>query len=208
MDKEIAVSWGADGLVPAIVQDAKTGQVLTLAYMNVEALARTLETGETHFWSRSRHELWHKGATSGYTQHVEEIRLDCDGDALLVRVNPSGPACHTGKASCFYRELDGTDAASKMTPTGVINHLESVIAKRQEHPREGSYTTQLFAAGEKEIAKKVGEEGVEVAIASLIENDGRVISEMADLVYHSLVLLAQKGLAWVDIENELARRFH
>jgi len=207
MHEGTAVSWGADGLVPAIVQDAETGQVLTLAYMNVEALARTLETGETHFWSRSRNELWHKGATSGNTQRVEEVRLDCDGDALLVRVRPAGPACHTGRVSCFFRDLNGAEIPTQPRNAGVIQHLEGIIAGRKAHPREGSYTSRLFAAGEKEIAKKVGEEGVEVAIAALAEDNGRIVYEMADLVYHSLVLLAQKGLSWADVEGELARRF-
>ncbi len=202
-----SVSWGANGLVPAIVQDAETGQVLMLAYMNAEALARTIETGETYFWSRSRDELWHKGATSGNIQRVEEIRLDCDGDALLVRVRPAGPACHTGKVSCFFRDLSGAEIATQPQNAGVIQHLESIIADRKAHPRKESYTSRLFAAGEKEIAKKVGEEGVEVAIATLAEDNGRLVYEMADLVYHSLVLLAQKGLSWVDIEGELARRF-
>jgi phosphoribosyl-ATP pyrophosphohydrolase/phosphoribosyl-AMP cyclohydrolase len=191
MNEGTAVSWGADGLVPAIVQDAETGQVLTLAYMNVEALSRTLETGETHFWSRSRNELWHKGATSGNTQRVEEVRLDCDGDALLVRVRPAGPSCHTGRVSCFFRDLDGAEIPTQPHNAGVIQHLEGIIAGRKAHPREGSYTSRLFTAGEKEIA----------------EDSSRIVYEMADLVYHSLVLLAQKGLSWADVEGELARRF-
>ena len=207
MDEKMTVSWGADGLVPAIVQDAETGQVLMLAYVNAEALARTMETGETHFWSRSRNELWHKGETSGNIQRVEEIRLDCDGDALLMRVRPAGPACHTGRFSCFFRGLDGAEIPAQPHGAGVIQHLEGIIAGRKAYPREGSYTSQLFAAGEKEIAKKVGEEGVEVAIATLAEDSSRIVYEMADLVYHSLVLLAQKGLSWADVEGELARRF-
>jgi phosphoribosyl-ATP pyrophosphohydrolase/phosphoribosyl-AMP cyclohydrolase len=204
---ETAIRWGPDGLVPAIVQDARTGQVLTLAYMNAEALARTLETGEVHFWSRSRQELWHKGATSGNIQRVEEIRLDCDGDALLVRVKPAGPACHTGKVSCFFRDLGGAEVAPSSFSEDVVRRLESIIADRKARPREGSYTAGLFAAGEKEIAKKVGEEAIEVAVAALTEGKARVLYEMADLVYHSLVLLAQKGLSWAEVQNELARRF-
>lgn len=204
---EGAIRWGPDGLVPAIVQDARTGQVLTLAYMNAEALARTLETGETHFWSRSRQELWHKGATSGNTQRVEEIRLDCDGDALLVRVVPAGPACHTGKESCFFRDLAGSEVQLATIGGEVIRRLEGIIADRKAHPREGSYTARLFAAGEKEMAKKVGEEAIELAVAALTESNDRVLYEVADLVYHSLVLLAQKGLTWAEVEDELARRF-
>lgn len=207
LNGEGAIRWGPDGLVPAIVQDARTGQVLTLAYMNEEALARTLATGETHFWSRSRQELWHKGATSGNVQRVEEIRLDCDGDALLVRVTPAGPACHTGKESCFFRDLSGAEVQRSAVNSDVIRRLESIIADRKAHPREGSYTVRLFTAGEKEIAKKVGEEAIEVAVAALTESNDRVLYEVADLVYHSLVLLAQKGLTWAEVEGELARRF-
>ncbi|MCS7178862.1 MAG: bifunctional phosphoribosyl-AMP cyclohydrolase/phosphoribosyl-ATP diphosphatase HisIE [Anaerolineae bacterium] len=203
MEPEIA--WDERGLVPAVVQDARTGQVLMLAYMNAEALARTLATGETWFWSRSREELWHKGATSGNTQRVVEIRYDCDADALLVRVEPRGPACHTGHPTCFYRSLSGTPEESVEVP--VLEHLWAIIQDRRARPREGSYTCHLLNAGEPEILKKLGEEAIEVIVAAQSQGNPRFISELADLVYHILVLLAARGLSWADVEAELARRF-
>ena len=204
----VAVKWDARGLVPAVVQDAGTGQVLTLAYMNEESLQRTLDTGETWFWSRSRGELWHKGATSGNTQRVVEMRYDCDADTLLVRVKPAGPACHTGQQSCFYRRLpDGRDLGAPPASGQVLPHLEDVIRDRKANPRPGSYTCQLLDAGQPRILKKVGEEAIEVLIAAQSEGDERLVSELADLAYHALVLLAARDLAWSDVEAELARRF-
>jgi phosphoribosyl-ATP pyrophosphohydrolase/phosphoribosyl-AMP cyclohydrolase len=204
----IEIKWGKRELVPAIVQDAHTGQVLMLAYMNPESLARTLDTGETWFWSRSRQELWHKGATSGNTQRVVEIRYDCDADALLVRAEPAGPACHTGRQSCFYRLLpDGVELEAPPAAGGVLAHLEAVIQDRKNSPHPGSYTRELFAAGLPRIAKKVGEEAVETIVAAQSEGDERLVSELADLVYHALVLLAARDLCWADVETELARRF-
>ncbi len=206
MNNSTHVRWDERGLVPAIVQDVHTGQVLMLAYVNAEALERTLETGEAWFWSRSRRELWHKGATSGNTQRVVEVRYDCDADALLLRVEPRGPACHTGHQSCFYRRLSGSpqpeDAGSP-----VLGHLWSVILDRKAHPRPGSYTCQLLEAGEPRILKKIGEEAVEVLVAAQSEGDERLVSELADLVYHSMVLLAARDLSWADVEVELKRRF-
>jgi phosphoribosyl-ATP pyrophosphohydrolase/phosphoribosyl-AMP cyclohydrolase len=205
---EAGIRWDARGLVPAIVQDAQTGQVLMLAYMNEESLRRTLETGETWFWSRSRAELWHKGATSGNTQRVVEVRYDCDGDTLLVRVAPSGPACHTGQQSCFYRRLpDDVEAGPPPAAGGVLPHLEAVIQDRKAHPRPGSYTCQLFDEGLPRIVKKVGEEAIETLVAAQSEADERLVSEIADLVYHTLVLLAARDLSWEEVEAELARRF-
>jgi phosphoribosyl-AMP cyclohydrolase / phosphoribosyl-ATP pyrophosphohydrolase len=202
------IRWDDRGLIPAIVQDAHTGQVLTLAYMNQESLQRTLESGETWFWSRSRGELWHKGATSGNTQRVVDIRYDCDGDTLLVRVEPSGPACHTGQQSCFYRHLPGgTEAGPPPATGGVLAHLEAVILDRKAHPRPGSYTRQLLDAGLPRIVKKVGEEAIETLVAAQSEGDERLVSEVADLVYHALVLLAARDLSWAEVEAELARRF-
>ena len=196
------------GLVPAVVQDANTGQVLMVAYMNQESLERTLESGETWFWSRSREELWHKGATSGNTQRVVEIRCDCDADTLLVRVEPAGPACHTGKQTCFYQRLpDGKTVTPTPPAGGVLAHLESVIRDRKENPRPGSYTCELFDAGLPRMAQKVGEEAVETLVSALSESDERLVSEVADLVYHTLVLLSGRDLAWADVEEELARRF-
>jgi phosphoribosyl-AMP cyclohydrolase / phosphoribosyl-ATP pyrophosphohydrolase len=172
----------------AIVQDAATGRVLMLAWMNDEAERLTRETGEAWFWSRSRNELWHKGATSGNTLRVVELRDDCDGDALLVRVEPAGPACHTGSVSCFAPELWRT------------------IAERASTRPEGSYTTQLLDDGVGAVARKVGEEAVELAVAALDESDERVVEEAADLVFHLYVLLAARGLDVARVEDELRAR--
>jgi len=172
----------------AIVQDARTDKVLMLAWMNDEAERLTRETGEAWFWSRSREELWHKGATSGNTLAVEELRDDCDGDALLLRVVPAGPACHTGSLSCFAPALWRT------------------ISRRALERPEGSYTTELLNAGVGAVARKVGEEAVEVTVAALDESDERVIEESADLVYHLYVLLAARGLDVADVEAALAKR--
>jgi len=175
-------------LKPAIVQDAESGSVLMLAWMDSEAERRTRETGEAWFWSRSRGELWHKGATSGNTLAVEEIRDDCDGDALLVRVRPAGPACHTGSESCF------------------APWLWRVVAERAQSRPPGSYVASLLDEGVAACARKVGEEGVEVAVAALGESDERVIEEVADLWFHSYVLLAARGLDPSAVEDELTRR--
>jgi len=175
-------------LRPAIVQDAGTGRVLMLAWMDAEAERRTRETGEVWFWSRSRERLWRKGETSGNTLAVEELRDDCDGDALLVRVCPAGPACHTGSVSCFAPALWRT------------------VAERARARPAGSYTAELLAEGVGACARKVGEEAVELAVAALDEDDARVVAEAADLVYHLYVLLAARGLDVAQVEDELARR--
>jgi phosphoribosyl-ATP pyrophosphohydrolase/phosphoribosyl-AMP cyclohydrolase len=202
---QIEIAWDEGGLVPVVVQDAATDEVLMLAYMNAEALSRTLVTGEAWFWSRSRQKLWHKGATSGHTQQVVELRYDCDADALLLRVNPRGPACHTGQNSCFYRRLPGSPQAALPT-VGVLDLLWTVVQDRKLNPREGSYTCRLLEEGETRILKKVGEEAVEVLVAAQSEGDERLVSELADLVYHILVLLAVRNLSWVDVEAELGQR--
>jgi phosphoribosyl-ATP pyrophosphohydrolase/phosphoribosyl-AMP cyclohydrolase len=176
------------GLRAAIVQDTETGRVLMLAWMDEEAERRTRESGEATFWSRSRQEYWRKGETSGNTLAVEEIRDDCDGDALLVRVRPAGPACHTGSFSCFAPALWRT------------------ISDRALNRPEGSYTTKLLDEGVPAVARKVGEEAVEVVTAALAEEDGRVVSEAADLIYHLYVLLASRGLDVAAVEDELRRR--
>ena len=205
---QVALRWDAQGLIPAIVQEATTGRVLMLAYMNQASLERTLDSGEAWFWSRSRGELWHKGATSGNTQSVLEVRYDCDADALLLRVDPAGPACHTGHESCFFRQLSGGDAATATHPArDVLDHLEAVILDRKAGGLPGSYTLQLLDAGEPHILKKVGEEAIEVIVAAQSEGDARLVSELADLTYHTLVLLASRDLSWSDVEAELARRF-
>jgi len=175
-------------LTPVIVQDAETNRVLMLAYANDEALRRTRESGEAWFWSRSRQELWHKGATSGNTMAVEEIADDCDGDALLYRVRPSGPACHTGAESCF------------------APWLWRVVVERASTRPEGSYVAGLLDAGPAAAARKVGEEGVEAALAAVTESDERLVEELADLWFHSYVLLAARGLQPSAVEDELRRR--
>ena len=172
----------------AIVQDAETNRVLMLAWMDDEALRRTRETGEAWFWSRSRQEYWHKGATSGSTMAVEDIADDCDGDAILLRVRPNGPACHTGSESCF------------------APWLWRRVAERAKERPEGSYVTRLLADGPKAAAQKVGEEGVEVAVAGVSESDERLVEELADLWFHSYVLLASRGLDPAAVEDELRRR--
>jgi len=194
----IQIKFDHRGLVPAVVQDANTGQVLMVAWMNEEALRHTQETGQAHFWSRSRQELWHKGATSGNVMNVREIRVDCDADTLLLLVDPAGPACHTGEQSCFYRRLQPS----------VLETLFATILDRQANPRPGSYTVHLLEAGEDEILKKVGEEAMEVILAAKGQGDERLISEIADLFYHLLVLLAARGLSLADVEDELVRRQH
>lgn len=172
----------------AIVQDAESGRVLMLAWMDDEALARTRETGEAHFWSRSRERLWRKGETSGNVLAVEELREDCDGDAIVLRVRPAGPACHTGAVSCF------------------APWLWRRIAQRARERPQGSYVAKLVAAGPEAAARKVGEEGLEAALAGAGESDERLVSELADLWFHSYVLLAARGLDPAAVEDELARR--
>jgi phosphoribosyl-ATP pyrophosphohydrolase/phosphoribosyl-AMP cyclohydrolase len=189
------LKFDASGLIPAVIQDARTGEVLTLAYMNQESLDRTRESGETWLWSRSRSELWHKGATSGNTQRVVAISEDCDGDALVVSVIPNGPACHTGARSCFAG-----------TPPRTLDRLMSVLRDRREKRPEGSYSAKLFSGGRGRIAKKIGEEATEVVIAALSETRERMISEIADLVFHVTVLMANEGIEWMEIEGELEKR--
>jgi phosphoribosyl-ATP pyrophosphohydrolase/phosphoribosyl-AMP cyclohydrolase len=188
------------GLVPCVVQDWATGEVLTLAYMNAIALERTQATGELHLWSRSRDELWHKGATSGNTQTVKALRVDCDGDALLALVEPAGPACHTGERTCFYR---GDLAAG--VPHETLPALERTLRMRAQERPEGSYTVELLDDPGR-IGEKVEEEAEEVARAAREETDERVAEEAADLLYHLLVLLHSRGLALSDAEGVLDER--
>ena len=193
------IAFDDNGLVPCVVQDARTGEVLTLAYMNEEALARTRETGEVHFWSRSRDELWRKGETSGNVLRVEEIRYDCDGDALLALVDPAGPACHTGERTCFHNgELD--PVAHEALPT-----LERTVAERAAAKPEGSYTAELLADAPR-IGEKIREEADEVAGAARTESCQRVAEEAADVLYHLTVLLASRGLRLEDALRELNGR--
>ena len=192
------VRFDPSGLVPAVVQDARTRELLTLAYMNAESLARTLETGETWFWSRSRNELWHKGATSGNTQRVVSVATDCDNDAIVVLVEPAGPACHKGARSCFDLEQE--------VPGGLLRELYDLIKTRQQERPEGSYTTYLFDKGLDKILKKVGEESAETIIAAKNGDPKQLVSETADLLYHVLVMLVARGVDLNDVRDELAQR--
>jgi phosphoribosyl-ATP pyrophosphohydrolase/phosphoribosyl-AMP cyclohydrolase len=193
------IAFDDRGLVPCVVQDARTGEVLTLAYMNADALARTRETGETHFWSRSRQELWHKGETSGNVQRVRSLRYDCDLDAVLALVDPAGPACHTGERTCFH---NGDPAPA---PHEALPALERTIASRRESPPEGSYTAELLADPPR-IGEKVREEADEAARAAESEGDERLAEEAADLLYHLTVLLAARGLRLGDAFEVLNAR--
>ena len=199
------------GLVPAVIQDARTREVLSLAYMNAESLQRTLETRETWFWSRSRSELWHKGTTSGNTQRVIELRQDCDSDALILLVEPAGPACHTGARTCFYRDIDGDEvnlsSRDENASLGlVLDGLYDLVQSRQREMPEGSYTTYLFREGLDKILKKVGEEATETIIAAKNEGEDRLVSESADLLYHLVVLLAAREVTLAQVSNELIGR--
>ena len=194
------IAYDAQGLVPCVIQDWRSGEVLTLAYMNAEALAATRRTGELHLWSRSRDELWRKGATSGNTQAVKAIRYDCDGDALLALVEPAGPACHTGERTCFHRgELEPA------APHEVLPALERTIADRAASTPDGSYTARLLA-DPAFTGAKVEEEAEEVARAAREETDERVAEEAADVLYHLAVLLRGRGLALADAEEVLRAR--
>ena len=194
------IAWDERGLAPCVVQDWRTGEVLTLAYMNAEALAHTQEQGETHFWSRSRDELWHKGATSGNTQAVRALRYDCDADAILALVEPAGPACHTGERTCFHNGDVDARAPHEALPT-----LERTVAARAADPPAGSYTAELLADPAL-IGAKVREEAEEVARAALEESDERVAEEAADVLYHLTVLLHSRGLTLADPERVLDGR--
>jgi phosphoribosyl-ATP pyrophosphohydrolase/phosphoribosyl-AMP cyclohydrolase len=196
------------GLLPAVVQDAVTKEVLMVAYMNQEALMKTLATKETWFYSRSREELWHKGATSTHTQHVVSLAIDCDADTLLVLVQPQGPACHTGAISCFD-ETDGDreKGATSVDPMTILLHLESLIEQRDRLRPEGAYTTYLFEKGIDKILKKVGEETAEVIIGAKNRNPDEVRYEVADLFYHLLVMLREQGIRIEEVMAELASRY-
>ncbi|SEL59125.1 phosphoribosyl-ATP pyrophosphatase /phosphoribosyl-AMP cyclohydrolase [Paenibacillus sp. cl141a] len=209
------IRWDAAGLVPAIIQDAESKQVLMMAYMNRESLRLTLESGETWFWSRSREELWHKGATSGNVQTVVSMTYDCDGDTLLLQVNPNGPACHTGQTTCFHNEIIAQGQESEPASQGtaesgerfaVLAELEEVIAQREVERPEGAYTTYLFDKGVDKILKKVGEEASETIIAAKNKDNAELKLEVSDLIYHLLVLLQERKLPLDEIMDELSRR--
>ncbi|MGM0710794.1 bifunctional phosphoribosyl-AMP cyclohydrolase/phosphoribosyl-ATP diphosphatase HisIE [Brevibacillus parabrevis] len=199
-----------NGLIPVIVQDAQSKAVLTLAYMNEESFLRSVETKETWFWSRSRQELWHKGATSGNTQRIVSMQVDCDSDALVVQVVPNGPACHTGAYSCFSGELLAGEKGLEKGEAGerfaILGELEELIAKREAERPEGSYTTYLFEKGVDKILKKVGEEAAEVIIAAKNRSHEELRYEASDLLFHLLVLLREQKLPLDDVLAELRGR--
>lgn len=196
------IKYDENGLIPAIVQDSNSGKVLMLAYMNEQALQKTIETKETWFYSRSRQELWNKGATSGNRQTVKQIVVDCDEDALLVTVEPMGPACHTGKESCFFQALE-TELDKRRE---VIHQLIDVIEERRTNPVDGSYTNYLFTEGIDKVLKKVGEEAAEVIIGAKNNDKEEIKWEIADLVYHTLVLMNMTDISINDIKNVLYER--
>ena len=192
------LAFDASGLIPVAVQDRASGDVLMLAWANAEALARTAETGLAHFWSRSRRAIWRKGETSGHGLRVVEALADCDRDTLLLVVEPEGPACHTGARTCF--------GEGSVTAAGMLEELRRVIAERAEHAPEGSYTARLLAQGADQVLKKIGEEATEVVLAARGESDERLAAEAADLLYHLLVALHQRGLPIARVMDELRRR--
>ena len=199
-----AIRYDSRGLVPAIAQDARTGQVLMQAYMNAESIAATLNSGYATYYSRSRQELWCKGATSGHTQRVLTMNYDCDGDAILMQVEQIGPACHTGAVSCFHNPM--IPPAPLPPSAQVIQEVYDVICDRKVNPKEGSYTNYLLAKGKEKICKKVGEEASEAIIAAMKDNPAELCGEAADLIYHLLVLLSVEGVTTDDLWAELAKR--
>jgi len=205
------VKYDENGLVPVIAQDANTREVLTLAYANREALETTLSSGEAHFYSRSRAELWRKGATSGNTQKVTEVRLDCDGDAVLYKVEPRGPACHTGERTCFHATLAGEGVGVAVGASGgpesfgvTLERLAETISQRYRDMPDDSYTAGLIRRGTSRVAQKVGEEAVEVVIAAMSEE--KIAEETADLVYHLLVLLEERSVGMDEVARVLNDR--
>lgn len=190
------LKFNENGLLPAVLQDYQTGQVLMLAYMNEEAFEKTIESGKATFWSRSRQELWTKGETSANYQYVKDIKIDCDNDTLLLLVDPAGPACHTGNKSCFYRKIDND----------FYKKLYEIIVDRKKNPKEESYTSSLLKKGIDRIAKKIGEEASEVIIAGKNEDKEEIIYETADLIYHLFIMLVLYDIKISDIEKELEKR--
>ena len=202
------LTYDAQGLIPAVVQAAETGECLMVAWMNREAVVQTLATGLTHFWSRSRGKLWRKGEESGHTQHVQRIYVDCDRDTLLVQVHQDGVACHTGSRTCFFQRLRAEAGGSddSAVPT-MLERIERIVAERKAAPPPGSYVAKLLAAGEAAVCRKIGEEAIEVVTAALgNEGDRRIVEEVADLWFHTLVLLGQRAIPVREVLEELARR--
>ena len=207
------LEFDEDGLIPAIIQDAETDEVLMMAYMSEQSLKNTIRTGRTCFWSRSRQELWWKGETSGNIQEVEEINYDCDGDTLLIKVEQTGGACHTGHKSCFYRGIKRSKEPEKVfdpeeayNKTHVIKELYDVINDRKENPAQGSYTSSLYEKGENAFLKKIGEEATEIVMAAKDDDDDEIIYETADFIYHLLVVLVYHDISLAEIVEELSTR--
>ena len=200
-----ALKFNSDGLIPAIAQDVKSGDVVMLAYMNRESLLETLKTGYATYFSRSRQQLWKKGETSGNVQRVREILYDCDGDALLLKIDQTGVACHTGEYSCFHNSLTGADATVR-TSSHVLDELFEVIEGRKANPIPGSYTNYLLEKGVEKICKKVGEEASETIIAAVKGSNDEVRYEASDLLYHLLVLISNQGMTPADLYDELKSR--
>lgn len=193
------------GLIPAIIQDVETNEVLMMAYMNEEAFQKTLESGQTWFWSRSRQELWHKGATSGHYQDVKEISYDCDADCLLIKAVQTGAACHTGERSCFH-QIILTGGQKSSASANILDEIYEVVLSRKKQMPEGSYTTYLFTKGLDKILKKIGEETSEVIIGAKNQNKDEIVYEVGDLLYHLLVLLGERGIEPREVYEELAKR--
>ena len=207
---ESAISWSefklnSDGLIPVVVQDYKTDEVLMLAYMNEEAFQTTLDSGKMTYWSRSRQELWTKGLTSGHVQYVKSLTLDCDNDTILAKVAQVGAACHTGNKTCFFKPLMKKEY-DDTNPLRVFQEVYDVILDRKEHPKEGSYTNYLFDKGIDKILKKVGEECTEIVIAAKNPDKDEMKYEISDFLYHVMVLMVERGVTWEEITRELARR--
>lgn len=195
----------SDGMIPVIVQDYKTNEVLMLAYMNEEAFHKTIETGKMTYWSRSRNELWIKGLTSGHFQYVKSLTMDCDNDTMLAKVSQIGAACHTGSRTCFFNKLVEKEY-NETNPLKVFEEVYRVIEDRKSNPKEGSYTNYLFDKGIDKILKKVGEEATEIVIAAKNPDPEEIKYEMSDFLYHAMVLMVEKGVTWEDITKELAQR--
>lgn len=203
------LKFEAGGLIPAVVQNEETKEILMVAYMNADTIKQTVQTGRATFWSRSRQEVWVKGETSGNFMYVKEIRVDCDCDCLVLIVNPAGPACHTGNRSCFFRKIENgklVEDIQESSKSDIVAREQAVIIDRKEHPEEGSYTNYLFDKGEDKILKKVGEEAAEVVIAGKNRDKDEISYEVSDLMYHLTVMLVDNGMTWEDIYKEMERR--
>lgn len=204
-----SLKFDASGLIPAVVQNIETNEVLMVAYMNADTIKETVKSGRATFWSRSRQEVWVKGETSGNYMYVKEIRVDCDCDCLVLLVNPAGAACHTGNRSCFFRKIDSgklVEDTEFKTKSDIFAREQAVVIDRKDNPEEGSYTNYLFDKGEDKILKKVGEEAAEVVIAGKNRDKDEIKYEVADLIYHLTVMLVDNDMTWDDIYAEMEKR--